>query len=400
MAHDFNIIDKEPHFKIDATTRQITNELASEIAVVQFDHNSEVFTFELPRYIENHDMTECNKVEIHYRNTDPTSLAEVLDVYEVNDLQVDPTDENKAVCTWLISQNATQKVGKLEFLVRFSRVADDGTILYAWNTLMFTGIMISPGLYNSKQVSELYADVLEQWKTQLFSASAEGVENIYTARDSAIYDITDRKFNSLSHLETMRTKAISDIETKGAETLASIPNDYKTLYKKVGEHQTAIDTLNKGGLVLKDDVIGQHVEEWLGEHPEATTTVENDSVTVKKLFKKDLPFLTPEMFGAVGDGVTDDTKAIRDMVTYGKTYGVTSFIFGSAKTYIVSLPEIVMSNDWSTNTQRSQAVKNIINVNFANAKFDLNKSTIKLTGNMYPFYSIFNSTIITIYIEN
>lgn len=189
MMHDYNIIDQEPHFIIDATTRKITNELASEIAIVQFDHNSEVFTFELPRYIEAHDMTECNRVEVHYKNTDASTSAEVLGVYEVDDLQPDPEDENKAVCTWLISQNATQKVGKLDFLVRFSRVAEDGTILYAWNTSIFTGIMVSAGLMNSEEIVEQYADVLEQWKIELFDASAEGVENINTAKAQALADI-------------------------------------------------------------------------------------------------------------------------------------------------------------------------------------------------------------------
>ena len=164
--HDYNIIDKEPHFKIDATTRKITNELASDIAIVQFDHNSEVFTFELPRYIENHDMTECNTVEIHYKNTDASTLSETLGVYTVTDLQPHPEDETRAVCTWLISQNATQKVGKLDFLVRFSRVDEDGTIKYAWNTAIFTGIMVSEGLMNTEEIVEEYIDVLEQMKIE------------------------------------------------------------------------------------------------------------------------------------------------------------------------------------------------------------------------------------------
>lgn len=207
--HDFNIIDKEPHFIIDATTRKITNELASEIAIVQFDHNSEVFTFELPRYIEAHDMTECNRVEVHYKNTDASTSAEVLGVYEVDDLQPDSEDENKAVCTWLISQNATQKVGKLDFLVRFSRVAEDGTILYAWNTSIFTGIMVSAGLMNSREIVEQYADVLEQWRQELFSLSAEGVENINTAKEDALADIEAVSVNLPSLSNALKGNKIS-----------------------------------------------------------------------------------------------------------------------------------------------------------------------------------------------
>ena len=46
-----------------------------------------------------------------------------------------------------------------------------------------------------------------------------------------------------------------------------------------------IDKLNEGGLNLKDDVIAADVSNWLDEHPEATTTVQDDSLDEKKLQK-------------------------------------------------------------------------------------------------------------------
>lgn len=66
--------------------------------------------------------------------------------------------------------------------------------------------------------------------------------------------------------------------------------------------------------------VTQQVYDWLAEHPEATTTVQDGSVTAEKLsedLKKDLQNLyesgsvTPQMFGAVGDGVTDDSAAFQ-----------------------------------------------------------------------------------------
>ena len=166
MSHIHNVTDGDNKFIIDGISRTIKNASISKTIVMQFDHNSEVFTFELPRYIEGHDMTECNRVEVHYLNIDSTTKQENEGVYLVDDLTVNADDENKLTCSWLISQNATQLVGSLNFLLRFICLTDD-VIDYVWNTSIFSGIYVSKGIYNSDIVAEQYIDTIKAWENRL-----------------------------------------------------------------------------------------------------------------------------------------------------------------------------------------------------------------------------------------
>ncbi len=62
------------------------------------------------------------------------------------------------------------------------------------------------------------------------------------------------------------------------------------------------------------------INAWLNVHPEATTTVQDGSLTEAK-FHDDLKiktikdYVTPQMYGAIGDGVTDDTLKIQNMLS-------------------------------------------------------------------------------------
>ena len=164
--HTHIVGDSDKRFIVDAVTRQIKNTSSSKTTVMQFDHNSEVFTFEVPKYIEGHDMTECNRVEVHHLNIDAVTKQENEGIYLVEDLAVDADDENKLTCSWLISQNATRFVGSLNFILRFMCLTDD-VVDYVWNTSIFSGIYVSKGIYNSNIVAEQYIDTIKAWENRL-----------------------------------------------------------------------------------------------------------------------------------------------------------------------------------------------------------------------------------------
>ena len=206
MAHKHQVYDSDKHFIINPITRVAKTDPSHKTMVIQFDHNSERFTFELPRYIEGHDMTECNKVEVHYLNVDTKTKDERRGVYISDDLQVSADDENVVVCSLLISGNATELVGTLSFVVRYCCVEGD-VVTYAWNTAVAT-VNVSTGINGSDVVIAEYADVLEKWKAELFNAG-------YINADTMQANISDLS-NALN------------VERKRIDNIVALPNGSTT----------------------------------------------------------------------------------------------------------------------------------------------------------------------------
>ena len=169
MAHIHEVIDSDKCFTIDPITRAIVNDAGNKkTQLIQNDHNSERFAFQLPRYIEGHDMSLCDKVEVHYINIDQSSNERSVGVYEVTDLALSENNES-VLLSWLISNNATRYVGVLSFAICFKCMSDD-VIEYSWNTAINSSIQITKGMYNSEIIIKDYIDVLEVWKEEFMSS--------------------------------------------------------------------------------------------------------------------------------------------------------------------------------------------------------------------------------------
>lgn len=147
---------------------------------------------------------------------------------------------------------------------------------------------------------------------------------------------TEKKFASL---ETAK-KINDDVASLKTET-SSLKED-KVDKPSVADNNK-IPRAKNGGVEWVD--VGQPTDEqtnsavtsWLNQHPEATTTVQDGSIEGEKINKNFLPwikkdYVTPEMFGAVGDGVTDDTNAIIECIKYPKV------VLTGSKKYLISKP--------------------------------------------------------------
>lgn len=174
MAHKHSLYDTDNHFVIDPYTRNITSQSPAKLILMQFDHNCERFTFEVPRFIDGHDMSLCDRVRIHYINAG--SGETYKDVYEVDDLEISLDDENAVICSWLISQNATQIAGTLSFVLHYA-CHTDGVLDYAWHSNIFSQVKVLSGINNEECIVEQYPDILEQWRQELVDAGILAVES-------------------------------------------------------------------------------------------------------------------------------------------------------------------------------------------------------------------------------
>lgn len=168
--HQHPVVDSDRHFIIDPITRVISNENNTKSLIQQNDHDSEIFTFELDRYVEGHDMTLANVVQVHYNNVDSTKRFSSKGLYEVQDLALSE-DETKVIFSWKVSQAATVYKGSLNFIIMFICVEEGGYIVYRWNTGINNSISVGESIDNSDVVIEIFPDIIEQWREEIFNTN-------------------------------------------------------------------------------------------------------------------------------------------------------------------------------------------------------------------------------------
>lgn len=163
MSHVHNITDADRYFVIDPISRTMTNK-SDKLVVMQYDHNSESITFELPRYIEDHDMSECDRITVDFTNITRNKKEQNDDVYVVDDVT---SDRDTVFFSWLISKKATMLVGSLRFSITFVCLDDDGNKEYEWGTDIYDGIEVRAKISNTQKVIDSNPDLIQQIKKEI-----------------------------------------------------------------------------------------------------------------------------------------------------------------------------------------------------------------------------------------
>lgn len=224
MIHSVN--DQDTHFIIDGASRSVKNETETKSMLVQYDHNSERFTFRVPRTVDDHDLSLCNTVRVHYINIDKSKRVENKGVCSITEtLEVCPDDDKFAQCSWLIPDEATQLAGSLHFVVQFACM-DGDNIVYSWNTAKHTGVQIADGINGGKEMIGERIDILRQWENNLIAnqiMKVEQTQESFTDNGENIVTITfgDGRTESFTIRNGSRGKTglVGSIETVAGSPL-------------------------------------------------------------------------------------------------------------------------------------------------------------------------------------
>lgn len=381
--HNHVLIDDDPHFSVDIDTRSIMYMSADKLILVRGDHNSEKYTFEIPKNVDGHDLSKCTKIELHYinissENTD-TRISGFDDV-----LSSVICDENTLSFEWTIPNAATQYVGSLSFAIRFFCKEEDNTV-YAWHTIPFTGVVVSATINSYEDYVEQYYGIIEQWHAQLIADSVNGESSMINLANDILNTIgqaggicVDDEYPEGEHIAAWikPTNDEEDIMILDSSDIVQIPGTSDT---KIMSQKIVSDLFNKAGLtnvksekltftdiattafdVSKNDIFSNMVAEVrpsTKEYEFISITVNNDDKKESKPYKADIPF--PNVYGGTYDFVDGTLTSKYAKYTFPKT----------------------ASTDWSEVSCKTGTNKKRYSLNWSKDRFSYNITPTKILKN-------------------
>lgn len=184
---------------IDHYTRTINIPKGITTLGVERDDDVLRLNFKMPRYLGTVDLYNFN-IRINYINANGED-----DVYRVTDKAL---SGNNITFSWLVGPTAVAYKGITRFNVGMVITDNESVVQQEYNTAPVS-LPVLEGLECDERVVSEYTDILEQWESRLFG----------------IGDTEEAKLLAFSEEQQQ------NIATRGAEVLATIPEDYQTTAK-------------------------------------------------------------------------------------------------------------------------------------------------------------------------
>ncbi|MBQ7897617.1 MAG: hypothetical protein IJ323_04255 [Clostridia bacterium] len=184
---------------IDPVTRKISAKDGNEkLFVAKNDHNSTVLSFEIPKYIDGHDMSsEDTFIHIHFVNMDAENNAKTSG--GVCDVTATALESAEGVLSfsWCIPRIATRYAGVLSVGVTFECYENsegEAEEVYSWSSAPYGDIVVCNSIDKGKEETEReYSYLVETCNAIVMSALKADLsylvdEALETAKDSGEFD--------------------------------------------------------------------------------------------------------------------------------------------------------------------------------------------------------------------
>ena len=227
---------------INPDTRQIELPGSELVFGVEGDLNGERKYFACPRIVGNNiDLSTCF-VRANYRNANGD-----IDFDLIDDLTV---SGDNVLFSWEVSGKAVAYKGQVRFNISFDRPGNDPV---SWHTTIATGMSLEGAIPDVEAAVAAAADGL----AQLLAKVDEQIGWVEAAGEDQIIAVEQAASDA-------EAASVAEIEAKGENVRASIPDDYTALSEAVGVIQRGmapgIVCEAEGAAIALDDASNQPVQ--------------------------------------------------------------------------------------------------------------------------------------------
>ena len=322
---------------VNPTTRQFNIPGADLVFGVTDDSGSEIKHFQCPRYVGNNLDIASSFVRMNYRNANGE-----IDSYLVQDLSV---DGNNVLFNWELTKKVTAYRGNINFVMCV--VGPDAKV--KWHTTLGRGQVLEGLEPDSAMIEQETADVVAQLIALVEAQSAvvvkTGADQVAMVKAAA---------------KTAQDSAVVEIESKRANSLASIPADYTSLGNAVGSlvrdkagaivceaEGTAIAVKDASGNYLQGlRIFGRSTQDGVPtpEAPVDIVSVESPVVTVAG------KNLIPNLSAYSGHGITITPNQDGSVTINGKTTNSLGYrgesVYLPGGTYTLKCAHVLSDGMW------------------------------------------------------